>query len=102
LSAPDYHLDRDGGPLVLTLSGAWEIFHLRDLPDRLMNDLGGGDENVALKIVDLSEIDTSGAFAIARALGSRQVDVVGELRPEFKGLASLIDSRRDPSRRLAA
>jgi len=96
LSAPGYHLDRDGGPLVLTLSGTWEIVHLRDVPDRLMNDLGGGDENVVLKIADLSEIDTAGAFAVARALGNRQVDVVGELRPEFKGLASLINSRRQP------
>ena len=82
--------DRDGR-LRLVLRGDWMTMRLGSAPERLRQQMGGTEGTLDIDVEELGRIDTAGAYAIVRAIGSgREVRLDKDLRPDVATLAELI------------
>jgi len=64
---------------------------LGSAPERLRQQMGGTEGTLDIDVEELGRIDTAGAYAIVRAIGSgREVRLDKDLRPDVATLAELI------------
>jgi phospholipid/cholesterol/gamma-HCH transport system permease protein len=75
----------------LALTGDWTASSIGRAADRLMHDASGVGA-VKLDISALGRFDTSGAYALNRAVGGRAVEADFESRPDVRRLVELVSA----------
>ena len=96
-----FRLDRRGDGAVLALAGDWTAASLGRTPVRLEQEAQGLPSGISLDLDGLGRFDTTGAFALHRAVQGRTVDADFAARPDVRRLIDLVSQAtpRAPRRR---
>lgn len=89
MAAAAFSLERRSEGVVLALQGDWTASGLGRTPDRLNRDAKGSGP-VRLDLRGLGRFDTTGAYALNRAVAGREVEADFDSRPDVRRLVELV------------
>lgn len=84
-----YKLERRANDALLALTGDWTAPSIGRAADRLLRDASGVGA-VKLDLSSLGRFDTSGAYALNRAVRGREVEADFDSRPDVRRLVDLV------------
>ena len=90
MQAASFRLERRSPGAVLAVNGDWTAACLGGAPVRLARESEGLTGDVKLDLSGLGRFDTSGAFALNRAVAGHQVEADFEQRPDVRRLVELV------------
>ena len=94
-----FRLERTGDGAVLALAGDWTAAGLGRTPARLEHDAERLPPEIRLDLSGLGRFDTSGAFALNRAVRGRTIEADFDSRPDVRRLIDLVTKAAPRERR---
>jgi phospholipid/cholesterol/gamma-HCH transport system permease protein len=91
-----FKLEQRGDGALLALTGDWTSSHIGREADRLAKEATGA-RALKLDLSGLGKFDTSGAYALNRAVAGRQVSADFESRPDVLRLVELVAAAKPTS-----